>query len=248
MDTRWRIEDDATDPEVAGTPRPLLTTWNVLLGALRRGWRVWVSLALAGGLAALALLLVRPPGGVATATILLVHPTASDTSAMATDVSLLEDPRRRHARDRRPRAGPEPGRLPLHGLGRAGDQPDPAGLRQGPDRRRGSAAGRRPRHGLPRLPRRPAPVPVGRAGARLPGPRGRAEGPARRRHPRVQRADRIRRRVADAGRRTCSASARRSAPRSTPPSGRSRTPPSRPTPPSRRPTWSTPLTRCRTHA
>ncbi|HET7822298.1 MAG TPA: hypothetical protein VFL10_12315 [Ornithinibacter sp.] len=90
MDTRWRIEDDTTDPEVAGTPRPLLTTWNVLLGALRRGWRVWTSLALAGGLAALALLVVRPPGGLATATILLVHPTASDTSAMATDVSLLE--------------------------------------------------------------------------------------------------------------------------------------------------------------
>jgi capsular polysaccharide biosynthesis protein len=90
IDTRWRIEDEATDPEVAGTPRPLLTTWHVLLGALRRGWRTWVSLALAGGLAALGLLVVRPPGGVATATILLVHPDAGDNSAMATDVSLLE--------------------------------------------------------------------------------------------------------------------------------------------------------------
>ena len=90
IDTRWRIDDDTTDPDVVGPPRPLLTTWHFLLGALRRGWRTWVSLALAGGLAALALLVVRPPGGVATATILLVHPTAGDTSAMATDVSLLE--------------------------------------------------------------------------------------------------------------------------------------------------------------
>lgn len=90
IDTRWRIEDEAPDPDVAGAPRPLLTTWHLLLGALRRGWRTWLSLALAGGLLALGLLVLRPPGGVATTTILLVHPDAGDNSAMATDVSLLE--------------------------------------------------------------------------------------------------------------------------------------------------------------
>jgi capsular polysaccharide biosynthesis protein len=90
IDFSWHIEDEPRDPEVAGSPRPLLSTWHFLRKALRREWRIWVGLSILGGLFGMAALMLLPPASASTATLLLGHPNGTDSeTAMATDVSLL---------------------------------------------------------------------------------------------------------------------------------------------------------------
>jgi capsular polysaccharide biosynthesis protein len=90
IDLAWNIEAEERDADLAGSPRPLLGTWHYLRKALRRGWRVWLSFAVLGAYAGLAVLALLPPSSTATVTLLMAHPAALDaTSASGTDVSLL---------------------------------------------------------------------------------------------------------------------------------------------------------------
>lgn len=89
IDLSWAIEDDgAADPTEA--PRPLLSTWNYLRGALRRRWPMTVGLALLGALLGLGFVLLVPPGSTAAVTLLMVHPANMDgPDRGAMDLSLL---------------------------------------------------------------------------------------------------------------------------------------------------------------
>ncbi len=88
-DFSWRIDDEDGDPELTGTPQPLVVTWRVVRDAVRRAWRWCVAAAVLGGLLGMLALTVLPHPAAATTTLLLVHPNAGDSSAMSTDVSLL---------------------------------------------------------------------------------------------------------------------------------------------------------------
>jgi len=88
-DFSWRIDDEDGDPELTGTPQPLVVTWRIIRDALRRAWRWCVGAALLGGLVGMLALAALPHPASARTTLLLVHPNADDPSAMSTDVSLL---------------------------------------------------------------------------------------------------------------------------------------------------------------
>lgn len=88
-DFSWRIDDEDGDPELTGTPQPLVVTWRIIRDALRRAWRWCVGAAAVGGVAGMLALAALPHPASATATLLLVHPNADDPTAMSTDVSLL---------------------------------------------------------------------------------------------------------------------------------------------------------------
>lgn len=91
IDLAWNVEAaEEGDADLVGSPRPLLGTWHYLRSALRRGWRVWLSFAVLGAYAGLAVLALLPPKSTATVTLLMAHPAGMDaSSASSTDVSLL---------------------------------------------------------------------------------------------------------------------------------------------------------------
>ena len=88
-DFSWRIDDEDGDPELTGTPQPLVVTWRIVRDALRRAWRWCVGAVVLGGLVGMLALAALPHPASATTTLLLVHPNADDPTAMSTDVSLL---------------------------------------------------------------------------------------------------------------------------------------------------------------
>ncbi|MDT0213263.1 hypothetical protein Q9R29_05145 [Rothia sp. ARF10] len=85
----WRIDDEDGDPELTGTPRPLVVTLGDLADALARTWRTWVGATCLGALLGLGLLAALPRPVSATTTLLMVAPNPDDPSAMDTDASLL---------------------------------------------------------------------------------------------------------------------------------------------------------------
>jgi hypothetical protein len=90
MEFAWYAPDGDRDPDVAGAPRPVFGTWHFFRASLLRSWRLWVSIAVLGGLMGLAALVLMPARSTATASVLLARPPGADpVSAMATDTSLL---------------------------------------------------------------------------------------------------------------------------------------------------------------
>ena len=85
----WRIDDEDGNPEITGSPRPLLVTGRAMRDALRRTWRIWVAATLIGGFLGVAALLALPHPASASTTLLMVHPDPGE-SAMTTDLSLLQ--------------------------------------------------------------------------------------------------------------------------------------------------------------
>lgn len=85
----WRIPDEEHGFEVTPAPRPLLVTGRAMRDALVRTWPIWVGAALAGALIGVGALFALPHNGSASTSLLMVHPSASDESAMTTDVNLL---------------------------------------------------------------------------------------------------------------------------------------------------------------
>lgn len=88
-DFSWRIDDEDGDPELTGTPQPLVVTWRTVRAALRRTRRLWVTAFLLGGMLGVLALVAVPHPSSATTTLLLIHPNGDDPTAMTTDVSLL---------------------------------------------------------------------------------------------------------------------------------------------------------------
>ena len=90
IDTSWRVEDGEPDNGSAAVASPSLVSLHFLRSALRRRWKVWVSIAVACMLLGAAWNVVVPAKGVGTVTLLLSHDPATDaTTAMETDISLL---------------------------------------------------------------------------------------------------------------------------------------------------------------
>lgn len=85
----WRIDDEDGNPEITGTPRPLLVTGRAMRDALARTWRVWVGATIIGGFLGVAALLALPHPASASTTLLMVHPERGE-SAMTTDLNLLQ--------------------------------------------------------------------------------------------------------------------------------------------------------------
>lgn len=68
-----------------------IVSMHTLTAALRRRWRLWMSGAVAGAAAALALSALSPPQHTATTILLLAHPGQTDGSrAMVTDARLVK--------------------------------------------------------------------------------------------------------------------------------------------------------------
>ena len=90
IDATWRIQDEDGDADLMGAPRPLMGTWHYLRNSLRRDWRTWASVAVAGALVGLALVVLVPPPSQGSVSLLMAHPSNMEAeSAMSTDVSLL---------------------------------------------------------------------------------------------------------------------------------------------------------------
>jgi hypothetical protein len=90
IDPTWRVEDTDPDNLAGGSPQPSLVSLHFLLGALRRQWRLWVTLACAGLLLGLTWAVVVPAKSVGTVTVLLTHDASTDPEqAMATELNLL---------------------------------------------------------------------------------------------------------------------------------------------------------------
>ena len=85
----WRIDDEDGNPEITGTPRPLLVTGRALRGALTRTWRIWVGATIIGGVLGVLALLGLPGSASASTTLLMVHADRGE-SAMITDLNLLQ--------------------------------------------------------------------------------------------------------------------------------------------------------------
>lgn len=85
----WRIDDEDGNPEITGTPPPLLVTGRALRNALARTWRIWVGATIIGGVLGVTALLGLPHPAVASTTLLMVHPDPGE-SAMTTDLNLLQ--------------------------------------------------------------------------------------------------------------------------------------------------------------
>lgn len=89
-DQAWRVDELEDGPPGTSSPSPALVTLHFLLTALRRRWRIWVSLGCVGALLGLGWALSLPPKTVGTVTLLLAHPPGVDPQqALSTDVSLL---------------------------------------------------------------------------------------------------------------------------------------------------------------
>jgi capsular polysaccharide biosynthesis protein len=85
----WRTDDAGPLEQETPAPRQLLVSFHFLRSALRRRWRVWVTLAVVGFAAALAIPFVLPQSSTATTTVVLSHASGSDPAeAMSTDVSM----------------------------------------------------------------------------------------------------------------------------------------------------------------
>jgi capsular polysaccharide biosynthesis protein len=77
-------EDDVSASEA------VLVSFHFVRSALRRRWRTWAALGLAGFVVGVSAVLFLPASSVATTTLLLAHDRSSDpATAMATDVSLI---------------------------------------------------------------------------------------------------------------------------------------------------------------
>jgi hypothetical protein len=59
-DFSWRIDDEDGDPELTGTPQPLVVTWRIVRDALRRSWRWCAGAVLLGGLVGMLAIAVLP--------------------------------------------------------------------------------------------------------------------------------------------------------------------------------------------
>ena len=89
IDLSWTIGEER-EVELTEAPRPVLSTWNYLRTALRRGWRIWVGLTALGAVLGLAAIVLVPPGSTAKVTLLMAHPASMDgPQGIARDVSLL---------------------------------------------------------------------------------------------------------------------------------------------------------------
>ncbi|MFW5469136.1 hypothetical protein ACOCJ4_03730 [Knoellia sp. CPCC 206435] len=86
----WRIDDEDGDPELTGTPSPLLVTVRTLGDALVRTRPRWVAAIVLGALLGLGVLHLVPHPVTATSTLLMVSANSGDESAMTTDISLLQ--------------------------------------------------------------------------------------------------------------------------------------------------------------
>jgi capsular polysaccharide biosynthesis protein len=87
MNAIWRVDDN--EPGVETPVGPDLVGAQLLVGALRRLWFIWVGSALAGLVLGVAWVVYMPVASVGTTTLLLGHPTATDPGlAMSTDVAL----------------------------------------------------------------------------------------------------------------------------------------------------------------
>lgn len=77
-----------TEPDAASSP--VLVSLHYLRSALRRRWRVWVGLGLAGFVLGVAATVLMPAPSVSRSTVILAHDPAADPAlAMATDLRLL---------------------------------------------------------------------------------------------------------------------------------------------------------------
>jgi capsular polysaccharide biosynthesis protein len=92
IDPSWSIDDPEPGEGVAvGDVQGGPVSLHFLLSALRRRWRLWVSCALVGMFLGGCYFALVPTKGEATVTLLLNHdPQTNPTSAMATDLSLLQ--------------------------------------------------------------------------------------------------------------------------------------------------------------
>ncbi len=89
IDPSWRAE--GPDPEEApARPTSGFVSWHFMRSSLRRRWKLWVVLALAGMMLGVAWTVALPSKSHGTVTILLAHDQATDpVVAMSTDLSLL---------------------------------------------------------------------------------------------------------------------------------------------------------------
>jgi len=91
IDLTWRIDHEEAEAPLTGAPRPLLGTWHYLRTSLRRRRLTWVGAAVLGALLGLGSVVLLAPSSRATTTLLMVHPANLDpSSAMATDLTLLD--------------------------------------------------------------------------------------------------------------------------------------------------------------
>ena len=90
IDTSWRIEEADPDKTPTAGPSTGFVSLHFLRSALRRRWKVWVSIAATCLMLGAAWNVVVPAKGVGTVTLLMSHDPATDaTTAMDTDISLL---------------------------------------------------------------------------------------------------------------------------------------------------------------
>lgn len=85
----WQFDGPEED-EPAGTPPTPLASLHFLMTALRRRWRLWVGLGLAGLLLGAAAAMAFPSQSRSEFTLILAHPAGADpTQEITTDISLL---------------------------------------------------------------------------------------------------------------------------------------------------------------
>jgi capsular polysaccharide biosynthesis protein len=90
-DQAWRVDEFEPDPPNTVAPSSALVTMHFLLTALRRRWKLWVSLGCVGMLLGLAWTYASPPKTTATVSVMLAHEPGTDPQqASSTDVSLLQ--------------------------------------------------------------------------------------------------------------------------------------------------------------
>ena len=86
----WVDDDELAEEWTTSYPPDNLITFRYIWAAIRRHVRVWIVVAVAGLVAALALPAVLPPASSSSVKLLLTHRQGDDpVRAMATDVSLI---------------------------------------------------------------------------------------------------------------------------------------------------------------
>jgi capsular polysaccharide biosynthesis protein len=90
MSSAWRLEDPGPGGAPLGGSSGLVSL-HYLIGALRRRWRTWASIGVAGMVLGVAWTVLLPAPTVGNVSLVLAHEAGTDqTTAMATDVSLLQ--------------------------------------------------------------------------------------------------------------------------------------------------------------
>lgn len=86
----FRADNDDAALDLDASPAAVLVTGRALVSALRRTWPLWCAAALIGALLGMGAFRILPRPFSATATLLMVSPNPDDSSAMTTDVTLLQ--------------------------------------------------------------------------------------------------------------------------------------------------------------